>query len=72
MALQDPRFLPMDRRLGTGPDDHVRDKVAYEHICRDHASLLVQVGLLNPAGLPVAGAEQADRLLELAGESDTA
>ena len=43
------------------------DKVAYEHIYWDHASLLVQVGLLDPAGLPIAGAEQAERLLELAG-----
>lgn len=29
----------------------------------DEASVLVQVGLLNPAGLPVTGAEQADKLL---------
>jgi carboxymethylenebutenolidase len=43
------------------------DKVAYEHIYWDHASLLVQIGLLDPAGLPIAGGEQADRLLELAG-----
>ena len=46
------------------------DKVAYEHIYWDHASLLVQVGLLDPAGLPIAGAEQAERLLELAGEGE--
>ncbi|HEY7563036.1 MAG TPA: nuclear transport factor 2 family protein [Gaiellaceae bacterium] len=43
-------------------------KVAYEHIYWDQASVLVQIGLLSPGGLPVAGAEQADRLLELAGE----
>jgi carboxymethylenebutenolidase len=42
------------------------DKIAYEHIYWDQATLLVQLGLLDPAGLPVAGAEQADRLLELA------
>jgi carboxymethylenebutenolidase len=42
------------------------DKVAFEHIYWDQASLLVQVGLLDPSGLPVAGAEQAERLLELA------
>jgi carboxymethylenebutenolidase len=42
-------------------------KVAYEHIYWDQASVLVQLGLLSPEGLPVAGAEQADRLLELAG-----
>ena len=41
-------------------------KVSYEHIYWDQASVLVQLGLLNPAGLPVAGVEQADRLLALA------
>jgi len=41
-------------------------KVSYEHIYWDQASVLVQLGLLNPAGLPVAGAEQAERLLALA------
>ena len=46
------------------------DKVASEHIYWDHASLLAQVGLLDPTGLPIAGAEQAERLLELAGETE--
>lgn len=41
------------------------DKVAHEHIHWDQASVLVQVGLLDPSGLPVSGVEQADRLLEL-------
>ena len=39
-------------------------RVAYEHIYWDQASLLVQVGLLDPALLPVAGADQAKRLLD--------
>jgi carboxymethylenebutenolidase len=38
-------------------------KLAHEHIYWDQASLLVQVGLLDPAGLPVTGAEQAEKLL---------
>lgn len=38
-------------------------KLSHEHIYWDQASVLVQVGLLNPAGLPVTGAEQADKLL---------
>ncbi len=42
-------------------------KVAYEHIYWDQASVLVQIGLIDPALLPVSGSEQADRLLELAG-----
>ena len=39
-------------------------RVAYEHIYWDQASLLLQVGLLDPALLPVSGAEQAKRLLD--------
>lgn len=42
-------------------------KVSYEHIYWDQASVLVQIGLLDPATLPVPGAEEAERLLELAG-----
>ena len=37
-------------------------RVAYEHIYWDQASLLVQVGLLDPALVPASGAEQARRL----------
>jgi carboxymethylenebutenolidase len=39
-------------------------RVAYEHIYWDQASLLVQVGLFDSASLPVAGAEQAKRLVD--------
>lgn len=39
-------------------------KVAYEHIYWDQASILVQIGLIAPKALPVAGAEQARRLLD--------
>ena len=39
-------------------------RVAYEHIYWDQASLLVQVGLLDPNLLPVSGAEQVTRLLD--------
>ena len=38
--------------------------VAYEHIYWDQATLLVQVGLLDPALLPVSGGEQAKRLVD--------
>ena len=41
-------------------------KVAHEHVWWDQASLLVQVGLLDPAKLPVAGIEQARELLRVA------
>jgi carboxymethylenebutenolidase len=40
------------------------DKVAYEHIYWDQASLLVQIGLLDPAGLPVVGAEQGRAMVD--------
>jgi carboxymethylenebutenolidase len=41
-------------------------KVAHEHIWWDQASVLVQVGLLDPENLPVAGVEQARKLLSVA------
>ena len=37
-------------------------KVAHEHIYWDQGSLLAQVGLLDPARVPVIGAEQASAL----------
>lgn len=38
------------------------DKVSYEHILWDQASVLVQIGLLDPTGLPVTGAGAAAKL----------
>jgi carboxymethylenebutenolidase len=38
------------------------DMVAYEHILWDQASVLVQLGLLDPKGLPVVGAGAAAKL----------
>lgn len=40
-------------------------KVAHEHIYWDQASVLVQVGLLDPTGLPVNGIASAQRMREL-------
>src|SRR3954463_9062616 len=42
----------------------VGDKVAHEHIYWDQASVLVQVGLLDPKGLPVAGVETARKVVD--------
>jgi carboxymethylenebutenolidase len=39
-------------------------RVAHEHIYWDQASLLVQVGVLDPTGLPITGAEQAENVLD--------
>ena len=39
-------------------------KISHEHIYWDQASVLVQIGLLDPAGLPVCGAESARRVID--------
>lgn len=46
-------------------------KVAHEHIYWDQASVLVQIGLLDPAGLPVAGAETAKKVTDKSLPSNT-
>ncbi|HEX3669701.1 MAG TPA: nuclear transport factor 2 family protein [Acidimicrobiia bacterium] len=40
-------------------------KVRFEHIWWDQAALLAQLGLLDPARLPVVGAEQAPSIANL-------
>jgi carboxymethylenebutenolidase len=47
------------------------DKVEFERIYWDQASVLVQLGLLNKRGLPITGAEQAARLLDPSLPSNT-
>ena len=42
-----------------------RGKIEHEHIYWDQASLLVQVGLLDPQRLPASGIEQSRMLLEI-------
>ena len=43
----------------------VRDgKLAHEHIYWDQASVVVQIGLLDPAKLPVVGVESAKKVLD--------
>jgi carboxymethylenebutenolidase len=39
-------------------------KIHHEHIHWDQASILVQLGLLDPSGLPVSGAEAARKMLD--------
>ncbi len=39
-------------------------KIAFERIYWDQATVLVQIGLLDPSTLPVVGAEQARVLLD--------
>src|ERR1700733_14398593 len=40
------------------------DKLVHEHIYWDQASVLVQIGVLDAAGLPVAGAETAHKAVD--------
>jgi carboxymethylenebutenolidase len=47
------------------------DKLYHEHIYWDQASVLVQIGLLDPKGLPVAGVESAKKLLDETRPSNT-
>src|SRR5689334_8862417 len=47
------------------------EKLVHEHIYWDQASVLVQLGLLDPKGLPVAGAETARKVVDNALPSNT-
>jgi carboxymethylenebutenolidase len=47
------------------------DKLYHEHIYWDQASVLVQIGKLDPQGLPVAGIETARKLLDESLPSNT-
>ena len=38
-------------------------KISHEHIYWDQASVLVQIGMLDPKGLPVTGVESARKVL---------
>jgi carboxymethylenebutenolidase len=40
------------------------DKLVHEHIYWDQASVLVQIGVLDPKGLPVVGAEAAHKVMD--------
>ncbi len=46
-------------------------KLYHEHIYWDQASVLAQVGLIDPTGLPVAGAAQAHKLIDESLPSNT-
>ncbi|VVE31430.1 carboxymethylenebutenolidase [Pandoraea morbifera] len=60
-----PGVAPTGRRVEVPLVAIVRfrgDKLEHEHIYWDQASVLVQIGLLDPTGLPVAGIETARKL----------
>jgi carboxymethylenebutenolidase len=69
-----PGVLPTGRRVEVPVVAIVNfrgDKLYHEHIYWDQASVLVQIGLLDPKGLPVAGIETAAKLLDEARPSNT-
>jgi len=47
------------------------DKLVHEHIYWDQASVLVQIGKLDPEGLPVVGVEAARKVLDKTLPSNT-
>jgi carboxymethylenebutenolidase len=47
------------------------DKLSHEHIYWDQASVLVQLGLLEADGLPIAGAATAQKVLDVGLPSNT-
>ena len=62
-----PGVAPTGRRVEVPLLAVVRfrgDKLHHEHIYWDQASVLVQIGLLDPKLLPVAGIEQSRKLLD--------
>jgi carboxymethylenebutenolidase len=62
-----PGVAPTGRRVEVPLIAIVRfedGKVAHEHIYWDQASVLAQIGLLDPAGLPVAGVETARKVVD--------
>ena len=62
-----PGIAPTGRRVEIPLVAIVRfrdGKVAHEHIYWDQASVLVQLGLIDPARLPVAGVESANKALD--------
>ena len=62
-----PGVAPTGRRVEIAVCSIVKmegDRVAHEHIYWDQASVLVQLGLIDPEELPVVGAEGARKILD--------
>lgn len=62
-----PGIAPTGKRVEVGLVVVVQfdgDKLAHEHLYWDQASVLVQLGLLQPGGLPVVGVEGARSMLD--------
>jgi carboxymethylenebutenolidase len=69
-----PGIAPTGKRVEVALVAIVRfreGKLAHEHIYWDQASVLVQLGLLDPSTLPVAGVESARKALDPSLPSNT-
>ena len=67
LPLMLPNVAPTGKRVEVAVVVIVKmsnGKVVHEHIYWDQASVLVQLGLLDPTGLPVSGAESAHKVLD--------
>ena len=65
-----PNVEPTNRKVEVGFVVVVgfeNEKISHEHIYWDQATVLVQIGLLDPRGLPVVGSEGAKRLRNTSG-----
>ena len=74
MAWMLPGIAPTGKRVEVPLVAIVRfreGKLAHEHIYWDQASVLVQLGLLDPRTLPVAGVESARKALDPSLPSNT-
>ncbi len=47
------------------------DRLVHEHIYWDQASVLVQIGALDPKGLPIVGADAARKVVDRTLPSNT-
>jgi carboxymethylenebutenolidase len=65
-----PGVPPTGKRVEVGVVGIIKfkdGKIASEHLYWDHASVLAQLGIVDPAHVPVKGVESARTLLEWAG-----
>jgi carboxymethylenebutenolidase len=69
-----PGVPPTGKRVEVGVVGIItfeNDKIASEHLYWDHASVLAQLGVIDPAKVPVKGVDSARTLLEWAGIANT-
>jgi carboxymethylenebutenolidase len=69
-----PGIPPTGRRVEVAMIAVVRfegDKLVHEHIYWDQATVLVQIGVLDPQGLPISGVDTARKVTDKSLPSNT-